>query len=63
MMSKLLLVGLALCAAGALVRAEEDPEKEGTPLTPFLAALAIEVGIFLLRRRQGALLYQREPAL
>jgi hypothetical protein len=60
-MRNLLLMGLALCAAGALARTEENSEEESVTWTPFLAALAIEVGIFLLRRRQGALLYQKEP--
>jgi hypothetical protein len=54
-MRTLIFLGLGLCAAGALYRAEEDGESP-SPLSPFLAALAIEAGIFLLRRHQGGLL-------
>jgi hypothetical protein len=56
-MRKLLMIGLGLCALGALWKAEEE-EEDGADvaLSPFLAALAIETGIFLLRRHQGALL-------
>ena len=58
-MRKIILAGLALCAVGALVRPEEGQGSSGKPLLgPFLAALAIEAGIFLLRRHQGALLSQ-----
>ena len=56
-MRKIILAGLTLCAVGALVRSEEGHGSSGEPvLGPFLAALAIEAGIFLLRRHQGALL-------
>jgi hypothetical protein len=54
----LLVVGLGLCALGALWRAEEEEDGTVVALSPFLAALAIEAGIFLLRRHQGALLMQ-----
>jgi hypothetical protein len=59
-MRKIILIGLALCAAGVLVRSKETGEQsERKPLlSPFLAALALEAGIFLLRRHQGALLSQ-----
>ena len=58
-MRKIILAGLALCAVGTLVRSEEGQGSSGEPLLgPFLAALAIEAGIFLLRRHQGALLSQ-----
>ena len=55
-MQKMLLVGLGLCAFGALWRAEEEEDGMAIALSPFLAALAIEAGIFLLRRHQGSLL-------
>jgi len=58
-MRKLLLTGLALCALGALWKAEEDGAV--VALSPFLAALAIEAGIFLLRRHQGSLLGPVRP--
>jgi hypothetical protein len=51
----MILFGIALCAAGALVEAENDRVTRAS-LTPFLAALAIETGIFLLRRKQNFLL-------
>ncbi len=57
-MRKLLMIGLGLCALGALWRAEEEEGGPVIALSPFLAALAIEAGIFLLRRHQGALLMQ-----
>ncbi len=57
-MRRLLVVGLGLCALGALWKAEEEEDGAAIALSPFLAALAIEVGIFLLRHRQGALLMQ-----
>ena len=55
-MRKLLMIGLGLCALGALWKAEEEEDGTVVALSPFLAALAIEAGIFLLRRHQGALL-------
>jgi hypothetical protein len=55
-MRKLLMIGLGLCAFGALWRAEEEEDGVAVALSPFLAALAIETGIFLLRRHQGQLL-------
>jgi hypothetical protein len=55
-MRKLLLVGLGLCAAGALWRAEQEEDGSLVALSPFLAALAIETGIFMLRRHQSQLL-------
>ena len=53
-MRKFLLIGLGLCLAGSLWKAEEDGA--AVALSPFLAALALEAGIFLLRRQQGLLL-------
>ncbi len=55
-MQKLVLAGLALCTFGALWKAEEEEDGMAVAMSPFLAALAIEVGIFLLRRHQGSLL-------
>ena len=55
-MRKFLLLGLGLCAAGALWRAEKEEDGAAIALSPFLAALAIEAGIFLLRRHQSNLL-------
>ena len=55
-MRKLLLIGLGLCALGAMWRVEEEEDGAAIAMSPFLAALAIEAGIFLLRRHQGALL-------
>jgi len=55
-MRKLLLVGLGLCALGALWKAEKEEDGTVVALSPFLAALALEAGIFLLRRHQSQLL-------
>jgi hypothetical protein len=55
-MRNLLYVGLGLCVLGALWTAEEEEDAAAVALSPFLAALAIEVGIFLLRRHQGSLM-------
>jgi len=55
-MRKLLMIGLGLCALGALWKVEEEEDGVAVALSPFLAALAIEAGIFLLRRHQGGLL-------
>ena len=55
-MQKLLWAGLGLCAFGALWKAEEEEDGMAVALSPFLAALAIEIGVFLLRRHQGSLL-------
>ena len=55
-MRKLLMIGLGLCALGALWRVEEEEDGASIALSPFLAALAIEAGIFMLRRHQGSLL-------
>ncbi len=57
-MRKLLMVGLGLCVFGALWKAEEEEDGMAVAMSPFLAALAIEAGIFLLRRHQGSLLGQ-----
>lgn len=55
-MRKLLMIGLGLCALGAMWKAEEEEEGTIIALSPFLAALGIEIGIFMLRRHQGSLL-------
>jgi hypothetical protein len=60
-MRKLLLIGLALCALGAWWKAEEEEDGAAVALSPFLAALAIEAGIFMLRRHQGSLLGAVRP--
>lgn len=58
-MRKLLLFGLGLCAFGALWKAEEEEDGAAIALSPFLAALALEAGIFMLRRHQSQLLATR----
>ncbi len=60
-MRKLLFAGLGLCVLGALWKAEEEEDGATVALSPFLAALAIETGIFLLRRHQGSLLGAVRP--
>ncbi len=55
-MRKLLMIGLGLCVVGALWKAEEEEDGAVVAMSPFLAALAMEAGIFLLRRHQGSLL-------
>lgn len=60
-MRKLIVAGLALCALGALWKVEEEEDGVAVALSPFLAALAIEAGIFLLRRHQGSLLGSVRP--
>ena len=55
-MRKFLLIGLGLCLLGSLWKAEEEKEGAAVALSPFLAALALEAGLFLLRRHQGSLL-------
>ncbi len=61
-MRKMLMIGLGLCALGALWKAEKEEDGVAVALSPFLAALAIEVGIFLLRRHQDGLLGATRPA-
>jgi hypothetical protein len=60
-MHRFLLIGLGLCIAGAMWKAEEEEDGRTVALSPFLAALAIEAGIFLLRRHQGSLLCAAGP--
>ena len=62
-MRRLMVFGLGLCALGAIWKFEEEEDGAVIALSPFLAALAIEAGIFLLRRHQGSLLNIRgEPS-
>lgn len=49
-------VTLGILAFGALWHVEEEEDGAAIALSPVLAALAIEVGIFLLRRRQAQFL-------
>lgn len=58
-MRRLLFIGLGLCALGALWRAEEKEDGMAIALSPFLAALAIETGIFMLHRHQSLLMATR----
>lgn len=60
-MRKLLMTGLGLCALGALWQAEEEEDGVAVALAPFLAALALEAGIFMLRRHQTSLLGAVRP--
>ena len=55
-MHKPLMMGLGLCAIGALWKFEEEEDGLAVSLSPLIAALALEAGIFLLRRQQVALL-------
>jgi hypothetical protein len=55
-MRRLIVFGLALCTLGAIWKFEEEEDGAAIALSPFLAALAIEAGIFFLRRHQGHLL-------
>lgn len=58
-MRKLLLIGLGLCTLGALWKVEQEEDGTIVALSPFLAALALEAGIFMLRRHQSQLLTAR----
>ena len=60
-MRKLLLIAVGLCALGAIWKVEEEEDGVAIALSPFLAALAIETGIFLLRRHQSTLLGATAP--
>jgi uncharacterized membrane protein YhhN len=55
-MRRLLMIAVGLCAFGALWEAEEEADGPVIALSPLLAVLAIEAGIFLLRRHQTQLL-------
>jgi hypothetical protein len=60
-MRKLLLIAAGLFAFGALWKAEAEEDGAAVALSPFVAAIAIEIGILLLRRKQTRLLGP-EPA-
>ena len=51
-MRKLLLIAAGFFAFAALWREEAKEDGVAVALSPFFAALAIELGIFLLRRQQ-----------
>lgn len=55
-MRKFLMIAAGLCAFGALWKAEAEEDGAAVALSPFIAAIAIEVGILLLRRHQTNLL-------
>jgi hypothetical protein len=55
-MRRLFFLGLGLCILGALWKVEKEEDGAAVAASPFLAALAIEVAIFLARRRQGTFL-------
>ncbi len=55
-MRKLLLIVAGLFVFGALWREEAEEDGVAVAMSPFVAVLAIELGIFLLRRRQSGLL-------
>jgi hypothetical protein len=54
-MRKLLLIAVGLFAFAALWREEAEEDGVAVAASPFVAALAIELGIFLLRRQQSRL--------
>lgn len=49
-MRKLILVTLGLLTFAALWKKEAEEDGIGVALSPFIAALALEIGVFLLRR-------------
>jgi hypothetical protein len=62
-MRKLFLIVAGICAFGALWKAEAEEDGVSIALSPFLATLVIEAGIFLLRRHQSSLLGRGDPIL
>jgi hypothetical protein len=62
-MRKFLMIAAGLFAFGAFWKAEAEEDGTRVALSPFLAALAIEAGILLLRRRQNSLLGHADPIL
>ena len=54
-MRKLLAIAAGIFAFGALWKAEAEEDGLGVALSPFAAAIAIEVGILLLRQHQAKL--------
>ena len=61
-MRKLVWLGLGLAAAGVLLRTEEKEDGAGVAMAPFVAALALECAVFLLRQSQGRLLNRIQSA-
>jgi len=59
-MQKWILAGLGFYALAALWTFERDEDGPAVAWSPLIAALAIESGVFMLRRHQSALL--RAPA-
>jgi len=59
-MRKLLMIAVGLFAFGALWKAEAEEDGAAVALSPFFAALAIEAGILLLRRKQTRILASDE---
>jgi len=55
-MRKLLMITAGLCAFAALWKKESDEDGPAIALSPFLAALAIEAAVLLLRREQSNLM-------
>ncbi len=55
-MRKFLLIAMGMGAFGALWKTEAEEDGLGVALSPFLAALIIEVGMLLLRRQLKGLL-------
>jgi hypothetical protein len=62
-MRKFLLIAGGLFAFGTLWKKEAEEDGAGIALSPFLVALLIEAGIFLLRRQQNGLLGRGDPIL
>lgn len=62
-MRKALLIAAGLFAFGALWKTEAEEDGASIALSPFIAALMIEAGIFLLRRQQNGLLQRGDPIL
>ena len=55
-MRKLLLIAVGIFAFAALWREEAEEDGVAVALSPFIAALAIEIGILVLRRHQTRIL-------
>jgi len=55
-MQKLILIGAGLFLFGALLKKEAREDGTAVALSPFIAALAIEAVIVLLRRDQSRLI-------
>lgn len=55
-MQKLLLTAAGLCLFGALLKKEAHEDGAAVALSPFVAALAIEAVVLLLRRDRSRLM-------